>query len=89
MEQKWLERLQEGNCLPEKDLFLLCERVKDILLEENNVNPVNAPVVICGDVHGQFYDLLNLFKTGGSVSETNYVFMGDFVDRGYNSVETV
>ena len=89
MEHKWLERLVEGNCLPEKDLFLLCERVKDILLEENNVNPVNAPVVICGDVHGQFYDLLNLFKTGGSVSETNYVFMGDFVDRGYNSVETV
>ncbi|MBA0854867.1 hypothetical protein Goshw_006166, partial [Gossypium schwendimanii] len=52
--------------------------VKEILIEESNVQPVNSPVTVCGDIHGQFHDLMKLFQTGGH---------GDFVDRGYNSLE--
>eukprot|EP00939_MAST-03C_sp_MAST-3C-sp1_P005085 g5085.t1 len=83
-----LADLKKGNFLKERDLKHLCVYVKDILAEESNVQTVRSPVTVCGDIHGQFYDLLKLFKVGGDLPETSYVFMGDFVDRGHNSVET-
>jgi hypothetical protein len=66
----------------------LCEKAKEILMQENNVQPVKCPVTICGDIHGQFHDLAELFRIGGKCPDTNYLFMGDYVDRGYYSVET-
>lgn len=88
MLDKCLATLRSGQCLDEHDLRRVCELVKELLVEESNVQPVRSPVTVCGDVHGQFDDLLELFRTGGEVPETNYIFMGDYVDRGHNSVET-
>jgi diadenosine tetraphosphatase ApaH/serine/threonine PP2A family protein phosphatase len=85
---EWIKTVKEGNYLPEKDLKKLCDLVKTILVEESNVQPVCTPVTVCGDIHGQFFDLLELFRTGGEIPETNYIFMGDYVDRGYHSLET-
>ncbi|KAL5140314.1 Phytochrome-associated serine/threonine-protein phosphatase [Glycine soja] len=84
---QWISKVKDGQHLLEDELQLLCEYVKEILIEESNVQPVNSPVTVCGDIHGQFHDLMKLFQTGGHVPETNYIFMGDFVDRGYNSLE--
>merc|ERR1712130_313453 len=74
---EWLAHVRKCKYLPEASLKKLCDRVKELLLEESNVQPVSSPVTICGDIHGQFYDLLELFRTGGEVPDTNYIFMGD------------
>ena len=75
--------------LPENEIRELCTKAKEILTKETNFQPVKAPVTICGDIHGQFHDLKELFRLGGQLPYTNYLFMGDYVDRGHYSVETV
>ncbi|KKA29740.1 hypothetical protein TD95_003886 [Thielaviopsis punctulata] len=154
---EWLEEAKLCHYLPERVMKELCEMVKEILMEESNIQPVCTPVTICGDIHGQFYDLLELFRvaggmpgekqpqaprtvikhddlqppteitnpklkklirggdtnksgiademesnndasistetpgevsTGSQSVETRYIFLGDFVDRGYFSLET-
>ncbi|KAL4503892.1 hypothetical protein ABPG72_022522 [Tetrahymena utriculariae] len=86
---KQIAQLYQCKHLSEAEIKVLCEKAKEILGQESNVQPVRAPVTVCGDIHGQFNDLLELFKIGGKPPETNYLFTGDYVDRGYSSVESV
>merc|ERR1712100_855534 len=83
-----IEQLRRCEYIKEAEVKALCNKACEILLEESNVQRVHAPCHVCGDIHGQFYDLKELFKVGGDCPDTNYLFMGDFVDRGFYSVET-
>jgi len=67
----------------------LCNLVKGVLAEESNIVSVDSPVNIAGDVHGQFYDVKNMLQKGGNLPDNKFIMIGDFVDRGYNSVETI
>ena len=83
-----IEQLKRCEYIKEAEVKVLCAQAREILVEESNVQRIEAPVTICGDIHGQFYDFLELLRVGGQCPETSYLFMGDFVDRGFYSVET-
>ena len=85
----WIEILFQCEILPLSSIGKLCSRARGILIDESNVKPVASPVTICGDIQGQFFDLMEMFKMGGRIPETNYLFLGNYVDRGYFSIETV
>jgi serine/threonine-protein phosphatase 2A catalytic subunit len=87
--EQWLSKLMNGTPLTELEVRSLTELAQECFLSESNVQPVQAPVTVCGDIHGQWHDLIELFRIGGPAPDTNYLFMGDYVDRGYYSVETV
>ena len=70
-------------------LLLIFNVAKSIFLKESSVLRLKSPITVCGDIHGQFYDLKKLFEQGGPVKDTVYLFLGDYVDRGRYSIETI
>ena len=75
--------------LLESEIRWLIIKVKQIFMEQPVFIELDSPINICGDTHGQFYDLLRLFDYGGEPPKENYLFLGDYVDRGKNSIETI
>lgn len=84
-----LEKLYKGKLLSEPVLEWLAFKAKELMVKDSNIVHIKSPVTMVGDIHGQFYDLLEIFKIGGYPPNTNYLFLGDYVDRGYHSIETI
>ncbi|KAJ6607534.1 serine/threonine-protein phosphatase PP1 [Mycena sp. CBHHK59/15] len=75
--------------LLEYEIHYLCSAAREVMITQPILLEVEAPIKICGDTHGQYYDLLRLFEYGGFPPEANYLFLGDYVDQGKQSLETI
>lgn len=83
--------LNHDECIVLKiqDLKMICERATDVLKQDPVLLDIKGPVYVVGDLHGQFNDLMQYLEKGGSPSETKYLFLGDYVDRGAHSLEVI
>ena len=75
--------------LPEAQILTLLDNMICVFKNEPNLLRVEAPVMICGDIHGQYHDLIRVFEMNGYPPLTKYLFLGDYVDRGKYSLETI
>ena len=75
--------------LKEEEIKFLIDKSLQILKEQKMLVDLEAPIHVCGDIHGQYYDLLRIFEHCGYPGEYNYLFLGDYVDRGKQSLETI
>ena len=85
--EKCYNSLTLGECLNENDIRQIVCKIREILIEENNVVKIETPVNICGDTNGQLWDLLEIFTKGGHVPNENYIFMGNYVNYCTYSLE--
>ena len=75
--------------LSEAEIRGLCVKSREIFISQPMLLELEAPIKIAGDIHGQYFDLLRLFEYNGFPPEANYLFLGDYVDRGRQSLETI
>ena len=75
--------------LTELEIKFLIFQSKKIIADQPVYLEIQAPIIVCGDTHGQYTDLLRLFEVGGHPPDANYLFLGDYVDRGKQSIETI
>lgn len=73
-----IERLYRKELLADTVIEAICSKAKELLMKESNVVHIAAPVTVVGDIHGQFFDMIEIFKIGGFCPNTNYLFLGSY-----------
>jgi len=89
LKNEQIKLVSESNLLSEEELKYLCNKSIEIFMQESSFLELTAPIIICGDIHGQYRDLIRLFDFGGTPEKKQYLFLGDYVDRGKNSIECI
>ena len=91
--EKLIESKKGAYCLDirisEREVFTVIDKVYPLIEKEESMLELEPPIYICGDVHGQFYDLLRVFEIFKYPPESKFLFLGDYVDRGKNSLECI
>ncbi|KAF9111685.1 hypothetical protein BGX27_004591 [Mortierella sp. AM989] len=82
-------KISKGICLKNSEILFVCQSAREILLSQPTLIELNPPVKIVGDIHGQYTDLLRMFEMCGFPPSANFLFLGDYVDRGKMSLETI
>ena len=82
-------KVSKSLCLKNSEILAICLAARDIFLGQPTLIELSPPVKIVGDVHGQYSDLIRLFEMCGFPPAANYLFLGDYVDRGKQSLETI
>ena len=82
-------KVTKAVCLKNAEITAVCTAAKEVLLTQPALIELNAPVKIVGDIHGQYNDLIRLFEMCGFPPSSNFLFLGDYVDRGKQSLETI
>ncbi|CAO3564678.1 unnamed protein product [Mortierella alpina] len=82
-------KVAKNICLRNNEIVYICQAAREVFLSQPTLIELNAPVKIVGDIHGQYTDLLRLFEMCGFPPSANFLFLGDYVDRGKQSLETI
>jgi serine/threonine-protein phosphatase PP1 catalytic subunit len=82
-------KVTKSVCLKNAEIVAICQRAREVFLSQPALLELDAPVKIVGDVHGQYTDLIRMFEMCGFPPSANYLFLGDYVDRGKQSLETI
>jgi serine/threonine-protein phosphatase PP1 catalytic subunit len=80
---------KKSPCINSSEIEMICTASRELFLSQPTLLDLKAPVKVVGDIHGQFADLIRLFQLCGFPPATNYLFLGDYVDRGKNNLETI
>ena len=82
-------KVSKSLCLKNAEIAAICQAAREVFLSQPTLIELSPPVKIVGDVHGQYSDLIRLFEMCGFPPSANYLFLGDYVDRGKQSLETI
>ncbi|GAA99553.1 uncharacterized protein L969DRAFT_86814 [Mixia osmundae IAM 14324] len=82
-------KVSKSVCLKNPEINAICQAAREVFLSQPTLIELSPPVKIVGDVHGQYSDLIRLFEMCGFPPSSNYLFLGDYVDRGKQSLETI
>ncbi|GAA5836445.1 hypothetical protein JCM9279_000394 [Rhodotorula babjevae] len=82
-------KVTKSVCLKNAEITAICQAAREVFLSQPTLVELSPPVKIVGDVHGQYSDLIRLFEMCGFPPNANYLFLGDYVDRGKQSLETI